>query len=76
MASELMLLTRRGRISADRKRRDRAARGRERRSAFLAERALPLAVFGPVLDRAFARFALIFRALVISHFPDQLVCFR
>ena len=38
------------------------------RSEFRAERALPCLVFGPVLARALARFALILRMLVTPHF--------
>jgi hypothetical protein len=35
---------------------------------FRAERARPCSVFGPVLARALARFALILRALITPHF--------
>jgi hypothetical protein len=44
------------------------------RSGFLADRVLPLAVFGPVLNRALARFDQIWRVLVIR--PRlELTCF-
>src|SRR5262249_54957646 len=44
------------------------------RSRFLADRALPLAVFGPVLNRALARFDQNWRVLVIR--PGlELACF-
>jgi hypothetical protein len=37
------------------------------RRAFLAEWALPGAVFGPVLARAFARFAFVLPTLIMRH---------
>jgi hypothetical protein len=46
------------------------------RSAFLEEAARPRAVFGPVLARAFARLARIFRSLVTPRFFSFLVSSR
>src|SRR5262245_25222138 len=47
------------------------------RCAFLVERALPAAVFGPVLACALARFALILRSLVTRHsFLRPIACHR
>src|SRR5262245_986976 len=47
------------------------------RRAFLVERALPSAVFGPVLACALVRFALILRSLVKLHsFLRPIACHR
>ena len=46
------------------------------RSAFLAARARPRVVCGPVLASAFVRLALILRSLVTPHFPLRLAAAR
>ena len=46
------------------------------RNAFFAERARPLAVLGPVLERAFARFDFVLMTLVTAASFHRWMCFR
>src|SRR5262249_60966977 len=65
-----------GATSSDKAGLERTGRLSPWRRAFLAEWALPQAAFGPVLARAFARFAFVLPALIMRHFSFWLVWSR